>query len=55
MPALNSDFVHVNPANEESLNNIFAVTDADNNPFFCIVRNEVRAVRPMSKFSKFNF
>lgn len=54
-PALNSDFVHVNPANEESLNNIFAVTEADNNPFFCIVRNEVRAVRPMSKFSKFNF
>lgn len=55
LPALNSDFVHVNPANEESLNNIFAVTDANNNPFYCIVRNEVRAVRPMSKFSKFNF
>lgn len=53
LPALNPDFVKIDPSKEESLNNIFAVTDPDVDPFYCVVSNAVKAVRPISKFSKF--
>ncbi|QCS37072.1 major capsid protein [Tortoise microvirus 49] len=54
VPGLNGDFVQINPSKEGSLNNIFAVTD-DPAPFQVLVHNSVRAVRPMSKYSRFNF
>lgn len=55
LPALNSDFIQVNPSKEASLNNIFAVTDAKVDQFNVLVSNTVRAIRPMSKYSKFSF
>lgn len=55
LPALNQDFIHVNPNTEESLNNIFAVLAEDSRPFQCVLSTSARYIRPMSKFSKFNF
>ncbi|UCS96047.1 MAG: major capsid protein [Microviridae sp.] len=55
LPGLNNDFVQVNPSKEGSLNNIFAVTQGDVEQMQVLVHNSVRAIRPMSKFSKFNF
>lgn len=52
-PALNQDFVQVNPDKESSLNNIFPVKDGAQDQFYCVVSNAVRAVRPISRFSKF--
>lgn len=55
-PVLNQDFVHVNPDKEASLNNIFAVKSRDDYfPFNCVIDNQVRAIRKMSKFSHFSF
>lgn len=53
-PALNMDFVTVNPANESSLNNIFAVTDSGVDPFRVVFQNQVKAIRPMNKWSNFS-
>ncbi|UCS96087.1 MAG: major capsid protein [Microviridae sp.] len=55
LPGLNNDFVQVNPVKEGSLNNIFAVTEGFAEQMQVLVHNSVRAIRPMSKFSKFNF
>lgn len=52
-PALNQDFVHVNPNKEESLNNIFAVTDAGVDQFMCVHSTYAKFIRPLSKYSKF--
>lgn len=52
-PALNPDFISVNPEKEQSLNNIFAVTDSDQDQFYCLVQNSARYIRPMAKYSKF--
>lgn len=54
VPALNSDFVTVNPATEASLNNIFAVTDSGVDPFKVVFQNHVKAIRPMNKWSNFS-
>lgn len=53
-PALNLDFVTVNPANESSLNNIFAVTGSTVDPFKVVFQNHVKAIRPMNKWSNFS-
>lgn len=55
MPALNADFVKINPANEGSLNNIFAVIDPNQDPFRVVVQNYSTTIRSLSKYSKFNF
>lgn len=54
-PALNSDFISINPDKEQSLNNIFAVQDGNQHQFQCVVHNSVRISRPMSKYSLFKF
>lgn len=54
-PALNQDFVHVDPSKDGGLNNIFAITDPNVAPFQCVLHNAVKAVRPLSKYSKFSF
>lgn len=53
LPGLNPDFIEINPAKEQSLNNIFAVTDSTQDQFYCVVQNVAKFVRPMSKYSKF--
>lgn len=55
LPALNKDFITVNPANEGSLNNIFAITDADYDPFQVVVQNYSTTIRSLSAYSKFSF
>lgn len=54
VPGLNADFVSINPFKEQSLNNIFAVMN-DPAPFQILQYNSIRAIRPMSKYSRFNF
>lgn len=54
-PALNGDFISINPEKESSLNNIFAVQNGDQHQFQCVVHNSVRISRPMSKYSLFKF
>lgn len=53
-PALNMDFISVDPAKESSLNNIFAVTDSAVDPFRVLFHNNVKAIRPMNKWSNFS-
>lgn len=55
LPGLNNDFVQVNPQKEQSLNNIFAVTTNNFSQFQVLCYNYAKAVRPMSKWSRFNF
>lgn len=55
LPGLNNDFVQVNPVKEKSLNNIFAVETNDYSQFQILCYNYAKAVRPMSKWSRFNF
>lgn len=44
-PALNADFVTSDPTHR-----IFAIQDADVHKMWCMVNNNVRAIRPMPKF-----
>lgn len=44
-PALNGDFVSSDPTKR-----IFAVTDQDVSSLWCLIHNQIRAVRPMPKF-----
>lgn len=53
LPGLNQDFISVDPAKEQSLNNIFAVTDDAQDQFYCVIQNIAKFNRPMSKYSKF--
>lgn len=48
-PALNASFI--TPKQElERLNSVFAVTDSSNSPFLLQILNDVKAIRPMSKY-----
>lgn len=53
-PALNADFITVDPSKESSLNNIFAVTDSSVDPFKVVFQNHIKAIRPMNKWSNFS-